>query len=260
MSIKGVLPRYDAAVFADTGWEPKPVYDHLEWLTKEAKTVGIPVHRVGSNNLRTRALPGATTTGATAKKTFSPIPLFVMTDTGGVGMLRRQCTREYKITPVDQFIRREILGIGYHKHAPRTPAVEVHIGISQDERDRQKNSSEKWKVHVFPLCNVGGKFLNTTFTRDMCRTWLRDNYSGRTIPRSACIGCPYRSDAEWLNMQLQDPTSWEDAVEFDAELRSRGSRFFVHRSLKPLGDVKLDLKADQFQFGFSNECDGMCGV
>ncbi len=46
MSCRGVLPKLDCAVFADTGWEPKAVYDHLEWLKGEAERAGIPVHVV----------------------------------------------------------------------------------------------------------------------------------------------------------------------------------------------------------------------
>ena len=30
MSIKGELPKLDYAIFSDTGWEPKKVYDNLE--------------------------------------------------------------------------------------------------------------------------------------------------------------------------------------------------------------------------------------
>ena len=31
-SIHGELPKIDCAVFSDTGWEPKAVYRHLDWL------------------------------------------------------------------------------------------------------------------------------------------------------------------------------------------------------------------------------------
>lgn len=32
LAVEGVLPKPDAAVFADTGWEPRRVYDHLDRL------------------------------------------------------------------------------------------------------------------------------------------------------------------------------------------------------------------------------------
>src|SRR5690606_37800588 len=41
MSCRGLLPKLDAAVFADTQWEPSEVYEHLEWLTGEAAIAGI---------------------------------------------------------------------------------------------------------------------------------------------------------------------------------------------------------------------------
>ncbi len=37
MAAHGVVgPMPDCAIFADTGWEPKAVYDHLAWLRSPA--------------------------------------------------------------------------------------------------------------------------------------------------------------------------------------------------------------------------------
>ncbi|MFE6031627.1 hypothetical protein ACFQ6A_39325, partial [Streptomyces niveus] len=47
LSAEGTIPRVDYAIFADTGWEPKAVYDHLDRLEKEiAGPAGIPIFRV----------------------------------------------------------------------------------------------------------------------------------------------------------------------------------------------------------------------
>ena len=36
MAAKGELtPMPEAAIFADTQWEPKDVYEHLDWLEKQ---------------------------------------------------------------------------------------------------------------------------------------------------------------------------------------------------------------------------------
>tara|TARA_R110001606_G_scaffold340650_1_gene488896 strand:- start:353 stop:583 length:231 start_codon:yes stop_codon:yes gene_type:complete len=40
---KGLVPMIDAAIFADTGAEPKKVYEWLNWLEKQ---VSFPVLRV----------------------------------------------------------------------------------------------------------------------------------------------------------------------------------------------------------------------
>src|SRR3954464_850519 len=53
MALRGEFPdRPDCAIFADTGWEPAAVYEHLEWLEGEAEKGGVPVHRVSAGNLR----------------------------------------------------------------------------------------------------------------------------------------------------------------------------------------------------------------
>jgi len=32
MAAHGELPRINCAIFADTQWEPKAIYEHLDWL------------------------------------------------------------------------------------------------------------------------------------------------------------------------------------------------------------------------------------
>ena len=43
----------DCAVFSDTQWEPKKVYEHLNWLEKQ---LPFPVYRVTNGNLRNDAI------------------------------------------------------------------------------------------------------------------------------------------------------------------------------------------------------------
>lgn len=43
MSLRGELPPLDAAIFADTQWEPKAVYKHLNWLVQLAEEAGVPL-------------------------------------------------------------------------------------------------------------------------------------------------------------------------------------------------------------------------
>lgn len=46
-----VGPMPDCAVFADTGWEPQAVYDHLAWL-RSPNVLPFPVHVVSGGDLR----------------------------------------------------------------------------------------------------------------------------------------------------------------------------------------------------------------
>lgn len=48
-------------------------------------------------------------------------------------MVRRQCTSEYKIRPIERYIRREMLGLAKGRRVPKHVAVEQVYGISMDE-------------------------------------------------------------------------------------------------------------------------------
>ena len=136
------------------------------------------------------------------------------------------------------------------------------IGISTDEYVRVKDSRLHYTRHRYPLID------DVSFSRGDCKAWFAQNFPGRELPRSACCGCPYRTDAEWDAMKRTDPVSWADAVEVDELMRlspEAKARFdgeiYLHKSLTPLGDVDLKPAAESPQLSlFDNECEGMCGV
>ena len=117
MAACGSLPQLDACIFADTGWEPKAVYTHLDWLTGELASHGIPVHRVAKSNIRDDALrsqvPGLKTDGVRC----ASMPYYVDGD-GREGMIKRQCTSEYKIAPIQRMLR-TLIGLKSRQRAPR---------------------------------------------------------------------------------------------------------------------------------------------
>ena len=260
MSCHGELPKLDAAVFADTKWEPAEVYSHLDWLENEAGKSGIPVYRVSNGDLRKHTLEGFVRGSSGKGQRYATLPLFVLNPDGSKGMIRRQCTHEYKIVPIEKFIRRELLGIKKHGRAP-ADAVDQWFGISSDETRRVRISQDHWKRNVYPLVGLPFEMLDRPFTRLMCQEWLRKNYPDRHVPRSACIGCPYHTDKEWRRIKA-DPKQWEDAIEVDRAIRhaeGMNGEVFLHRSCVPL--ERLDLTSQhEFDFdGFREECMGYCG-
>ena len=100
-------------------------------------------------------------------------------------------------------------------------------------------------------------------SRQHCISWFDKNYPGRVLSKSACIACPFHNDAMWRDMKINDPISFDDAVDFDAKIRvsQSGKIQYVHRSLGPLGEVDFRNLEDKGQLNmFNNECEGMCGV
>lgn len=262
MSCRGLLPQLDAAIFADTQWEPREVYEHLDWLEAQAHEAGIPVFRVTGGDLRQHTLEGFVRGSKKDGQRYATLPLHVLQPNGSHGMIRRQCTREYKIQPIERFIRRELLGLKKGERAP-ADAVDQWFGISADEMTRVRMSSDIWKRNIYPLIGIPDDMLDRPYTRLMCRAWLRENYPDREIPRSACIGCPFHTNDEWRRIK-PDPDEWADAVEVDRAIRhADGMRgeVFLHQSCRPLEDVDLrtDREMGQGTFSFMDECLGYCG-
>jgi hypothetical protein len=249
-------PMPDAAIFADTGSEPGPTYEHLRWLSSP-NVLPFPVHVVGKpTSLHADLLRGTNSGG---KRRYAAIPAFLDRPGEREGMGRRQCTKEYKIEPIVKK-QRELLGYAPRLRIP-PGSMEVWIGISTDEAMRMKPSHNAWAVHRWPL-------IERRMSRSDCLLWLDRNGYPRP-PKSACTFCPFRSDAEWRALRDQDPAGWRQAVEVDAAIRGTASGYardlkfkpYLHRSLKPLDqvDLRTDEEAGQPDL-FNNECEGMCGV
>ena len=103
MSSLGQIPRADYAIFADPGAESQLTYDYLDWLLQWQKTNnGIPIIITGSKTIYDDLLSNGTG--------FSSIPAFVKKEEGDIGILRRQCTDDYKISAVNNAIR-ELYGL-----------------------------------------------------------------------------------------------------------------------------------------------------
>jgi hypothetical protein len=105
--------------------------------------------------------------------------------------------------------------------------------------------------------------------RDLCGL-EKGERAKRAVPRSACVFCPFKSDAEWLHLQ-QSPSDWNHAVEIDRAIRDKTSlctvgmrhEQFLHRSCVPLDQVQFVAKPPDAQkkLAFSTmDCEGMCGV
>lgn len=245
----------DVAIFADTGWEPDYVYQHLRWLDAQVPFI---IETVSSGDIRKNLYKGKTTSG----HNFLDIPLFSIDDAGRKGMLRRQCTDAYKIRPIYQEVRRRIGMDGKRFPSNAGPVVEMWMGISSDEVFRMRQNREKWVVNRYPLIEAG-------ISREDCQAWFAGQYTDRELLRSACVICPYRSDAEWLELKHHEPGSYEDAVKFDGWLRERRvaatreleGQLFVHASRDPLSEAVEAMEDDPENINhFNEECDGLCGV
>ena len=261
MAHRGEIERPDYAIFADTGWEPQSVYAHIAWLET---FVSIPIIRVGiGRHLGEDIAQWVQNDG---KPTKIVIPVFIRNPDGTKGMMQiRQCTTKYKIGPIEQYIRRNLLNVAAGRRVPKGVFVEQWIGISTDEIRRMKPSFNKWQVNRWPLIELG-------MSRQDCVDWFAQYYPGRQLPRSACSGCPFRSDREWLNLKQSDPEDFAEAARIDDSMREmRHQRNFrgkpyLHGRLIPVEEAVAEYEEELrmnpmlpgLESGADNECEGVC--
>jgi hypothetical protein len=245
MSDRGEIPMADFAVFADTQSEPPEVY---EWLEKLKKAVSIPIY-IGTKG----SLINDSYKSISEGDRFSSIPFFVKAGNGyQESMIRRQCTKDYKIDVVRKIVRTTL---GYEPKQRVKHNVEMYIGISLDESIRMKDSMDAWITNKYPLV------FDKPMHRQQCIQYVQNTGLG-TPPRSSCIICPFHSNAEWRHLRDKYPDMWEKAVLFDKDHRKiprLQNETFLHRSLKPLDEAPIDDTSGQLDM-FNNECEGMCGV
>lgn len=261
MAAHGFIEPFAHAIFADTQAEPAGVYawlDRLERMIAEAPHP-YPVHRVTAGDM-TGDMLKLRTSGKTGQRYVRAlIPAYFDNGRGGRGLLGRQCTAEYKVRALIRK-QRELAKV---PRGCKTVKCRTAIGISLDEAHRMKPSKEPWALNYWPLIDLG-------MTREDCLSWM-ENMGFPKPPRSACVYCPFHSDAEWRRLRDEEPSEFARAVEVDERLRAVAAQatgtaklagdVFLHGSMKPLREVNFGDVPERDQVNhFGNECEGLCGV
>lgn len=235
MSSIGYIPKADYAIFSDPGKEKAETYKYLEYLIDwQNKNSGIPIIIRKERNLFKDLLHKENSNG----DKFAPIPAFTLNEDKTIGMLRRQCTGEYKIAVVNNAIR-DLYGL---KPRQRRPITRVWMGITLDEIERLAIPSDAWRINTYPFVGYdvdrkGSTKINmieSRMTRSDVLSWLIKNKLP-IPPKSSCIFCPYQSDRSWATMSPED---FEDACKIDDAIRDSTKKginnpAFLHNSCKP---------------------------
>ena len=241
MSSLGYIERADHAVFADPGAELPMTYEILEYLKDWGKyNNGIPIHVNAEKNLYKDLLNQTNSTG----QRFASIPAF--SENGG--MIRRQCTKEYKIDPVIKEIRK-LYGL---KPRKRMPMTQVWLGISMDEIERMKVSQLPRIEYYYPL-------IEERMSRSECISFFKDR-NFPVPPKSSCVFCPYHSNKNWKELKEKLPDEFAKAVKIDEAIRDSSKKgdkepIYLHRSCTPLERVDF---GDQLEMFMCEE--GFCGL
>ncbi len=241
MSSLEQIDRADYAIFADPGAELPDTYELWNYLNiwKERNN-GIPLIKK-KKSLYDDLLLSQNSRG----KRFASIPAF----TESQGMVRRQCTGEYKINVVVQEVRK-LHGL---KKRQRMKPTKMFLGISLDEIQRMKESQLYNIDYKYPL-------IEQRITRSDCVRFLEES-GFHNVKKSSCTFCPYHNNRNWRNIKQNYPEEWEKVVKVDEAIRDSSNRglddkLYLHRSLKPIAEAYL--QEDQEDLFMCEE--GHCGI
>lgn len=261
MMIDGDIPVADVAIFADTGDEPRMVYDHVEFL----KSLNGPeIITVSAGNLGDNLIRGLNASG----QRFVSIPAFLSAAEGeNTGIGRRQCTREFKSAPIETEIRR-LLGYEPGQRMKTDVRITQVFGLSFDEPKRVLRVKDRFRSRRNWNCEF--PLFDEFITRTDCLSYLSNRLPNIRVPRSACVFCPYKSDSEWIELKSSDPDGFARAVQIDDAIRDKTSvrtsgmqsAQYLHRTCVPLRDVEFSASepAPQKRIVWSEmDCEGMCG-
>lgn len=221
----------DLVCVADTQAEHASFYRAVETARMLCASLNVPFELVTAGNLA-RPVPARTGTQGIFVPVFT---VKLVTDEDGPvgthGQMMRQCTSRYKIEPVEAAAR---------KYAGDRP-LEVILAISRDELERMRFVPDDEPIrYAYPL--VLGNDL-VSMNRSECVQLLHE-YEIEAA-KSACVFCPYKTDARWIAMYENEPDAFAQAVDYDRWVRTQRPNYlcYVHRSRRPLEDIVPELAA-----------------
>ena len=174
---------YDAVIFADTGNEYPETYAYIEKYLKPF-CADHQIKWFTVTNGRSKSLYDDC-----FKKKQVPY------------LLSRQCTREFKIIPINRKLRE----LGATKKNPIT----VDIGISMDEIQRMNSSKYQkcYEIKNYPL-------ITDKITRDQCKQIILDR--GWPLPaKSSCYYCGFQKKSEFRRLKYTHPELYDMAMKLE---------------------------------------------
>jgi hypothetical protein len=191
------------AIFSDTGFEHKEIYDRINLVEKwcqEFHKRDFKIHRIKNEK-------------------HNSLIDYIKLSKFYPSFQSRFCTRMFKIEPIDNFLNQF-----------KNEGCKLMIGLNADEIDQRtgNHGNKKFVEYSYPLADNG-------LTRVMCIAILQKVNLYPNFPvymkRGGCIGCYYKSIKEYEAMALLNPTEFKIVEELENEIQDIRKEFFsIHQS------------------------------
>lgn len=214
--LKGLLPRPDFAVIADTGRETPETWDYLENVVN-------PALQKKFFNFKIQRIPRDKPPSLWNGEGTLLIPAY-----GERGQkLSNFCSSYWKRDVVKAWASEN----GY------LPATNW-VGFSTDEMRRVATPRALNWLLDYPL------IFRVPRSREGCENEI-EQFGWPKAPKSACWMCPNQPDSHWRFLRESHPEEWEKACAIDAEIRTKTENAFLHRSCVPLAQADLRKDGDE---------------
>ena len=201
MIIEGDLPRPDLAYMVDCGWEPTTTWRWVKGeLAPRLAQAGIELHILPTIDWSANDLWDASG--------HLRIPAHRHLGDGSMSKFRTHCCALWKTTVSRRWLRS--LGV---------KRGEQWIGISWDERRREREAAQAWLGLRYPL-------IEQHMTREDCLFYL-GQHGWPKPPRTSCVMCPQKGAGEWQALRAESPEDWERACRIDEEIRERAPDVYL---------------------------------
>lgn len=206
----GKIDKPDYSVMVDTGFEKSAVMDYVNSVTvPKMNEIGIDLSIIKTSDYVTQKLIN--------DDGYCIIPVFKKADRGNC-KLKTCCNDKWKVN----VIRKWLLENSVEQY------VQL-IGISTDEKQRQRKPHKKYYANRYPLIELG-------MSRDDCLDCIKA--IGWPEPqRSSCYICGQQTEGQWWRLAVTAPKDFSKAVAVEKSLQRIDKNIYLHRGCKPLDET-----------------------
>ena len=229
--IKGILPKPDIAVMADTSREVSETWEYLNRIVQPSlDKIGLKINIISHDYSYWDIVKG--------NSGDILLPAFTRKN-GTIGKMPTFCSNEWKQRPIRRWLREQ----GIEK-------CDLWLGISTDEIERMKVSDVGWIKNVYPLIEI------IPTNRASCISSVQ-NFGWPPPPKSRCYMCSNMSPRSWKQLRDRKDGDFEKAVMLEKEVQKTDGDIFFHPLAIPLESAVS--KSDEQTDMFSDACDsGFC--
>lgn len=226
-----LIPIYDLVVFCDLGKEPP-------WVMQQVKFIQMACKMAGIKFVILQSLLYQDYLENFGKRRVISIPFWTLSPDGKKGRMMRNCTLDYKIRLIQNYVRWELLGYkkGQRVKPEDIKTHQMHIGFSAEEKHRCSDNPHQMFVNRFPLVEMG-------LERKGNYAYIKDIW-GLETKASACTFCPFHRNYFFQHLKYHYWKEYTDLVTFDQMLEKEQpntiiqNKLFISRSRKRISDLK----------------------